>query len=114
MMLRNLTVPVAILLAGLASLSACQHKDKASKLPIKQYELHGKVVQLDPQSHSAVIKGQEIKGWMSAMTMEYPVKQQTEYQNLQPGEQITATVYVQGMNYWIAGIRRTPEAAQAH
>lgn len=98
--------PVTILLAGLMSLSACARKKEVSNLPIKRYELHGRVVRLDPQTHSAVIQGQEIPGWMSAMTMEYPVKAETDYQSLRPGEQIRANVLVQGMDFWIAEIRR--------
>jgi len=94
----------AILLAGVISFSACQHKEKTSNLPIKRYELHGRVVSVDPQTHAAVINGQKIDGWMGAMTMEYPVKT-NEYQKLMPGEQISATVLVQGLDYWISDIR---------
>jgi len=99
----------AIFFIVLISLCACQHKQEASNLPIKQYALHGQVVRLDPETHTAVINGQKIEGWMDAMTMQYPVKADSEYQKLRPGEQISATVFVQGMHFWIAGIR--PEAA---
>lgn len=104
-------IRTAILLAGMISIGACQHKKQASNLPIKQYELHGRVVRLDAQTHSAVIQGQEILGWMAAMTMEYPVKADNDYQRLQPGEQIRATVSVQGVDYWIGGIRKDTNVA---
>jgi len=94
------------LVAGLILLCACARNKAASNLPIKQYQLHGRVVRLDPQTHAAVIQGQEIPGWMAAMTMEYPVKAESDYQNISPGEQIRATVFVQGMDFWIAGVRR--------
>ena len=97
---------MALLSAYLITTCACARKKEASNLPIKQYELHGRVVRLDPQTHAAVIQGQEIPGWMAAMTMEYPVKAESDYQNISPGEQIRATVFVQGMDFWIAGIRR--------
>lgn len=102
-------LPTTILFAGLLSLGACQHKQEVSNLPIKQYELHGRVMSLNPQTQGAVINGQKIEGWMGAMTMEYPVKAESDFQKLRPGEQISATVYVQGMNYWIGGIR--PQAS---
>jgi len=99
-------VRATILLAVIISVCACQRKKSVSSLPIKQYELHGRVVRLNPQTHAAVINGQEIEGWMSAMTMEYPVKADNDYQSLSPGEHIRATVFVQGMDFWIAGIHR--------
>ena len=98
----------AILIAGLISLCACR-QHKASNLPIKQYDLHGRVMRLNPQDHTAVINGQEVKGWMGAMTMEYPVKPVDEFSKLNQGENIGATLYVQGTDYWIGAIR--PEAA---
>jgi len=52
-----------------------------------------------------MIDGQKIEGWMDAMTMEYPVKNDADYQILRPGQHIQATVFVQGMNFWIGEIR---------
>jgi len=112
MMVRKV-LRTATLFASLIALCCCARKKTANNLPIKQYDLHGRIVSLDPQTHSAVIQGKEIPGWMSAMTMEYPVKVETEYQNLRPGEQIRATVFVQGLDYWIAGIRREALADHA-
>jgi len=102
----------AIFLVGLIGLCACQHQQEASNLPIKQYQLHGRVVSLNPQDHTATINGQKIEGWMDSMTMQYPVKADSEYQKLRPGEQISATVFVQGMHFWIAGIRPEPAAGK--
>ena len=59
---------------------------------------------LDPQAHIAKINGQKIEGWMEAMTMEYPVKDQKEFDTLHVGDHITATVFVQGLNYSIGEI----------
>lgn len=97
---------VLSLFIGLLSFYGC-HRN-VENVPVKRYELHGKIVRLDPQNHTAVINGEKIPGWMEAMTMDYPVKVQSDYQRLHPGEQIQATVYVQGLNYWIGNIH--PEA----
>ena len=83
----------AILLAGVISFSACQHKEKTSNLPIKRYELHGRVVSVDPQTHAAVINGQKIDGWMGAMTMNYKVDNPSIFDRVKPGDEIMATVY---------------------
>lgn len=90
-------------------LLSCSRKSNAN-LVTKHYELHGQIVRLDPLAQSAIISGQRIEGWMEAMTMEYSVKDQKEYQALHSGERITATVVVQNLDYWIADIHS--EAAQ--
>jgi Cu/Ag efflux protein CusF len=91
---------ISILLLTFA-LSAC--KDKA-KAPIERYKLDGAIVSLDPKGHIAKIDGQKIEGWMEAMIMDYPVKDQTELDALHVGDHITATVFVQDLNFWIGEI----------
>ena len=59
-----------------------------------------------------MIKGDKIEGWMEAMTMEYPVKDDNEYQKLLAGDQIRATVYVRDSGYWIGEIRRQDPKGQ--
>ena len=73
--------------------------------PIKQYRLKGKVVRLVPEHRLAAIQHEEIKGWMEAMTMEFPVPDASEFAKLKPGLEIEATVNVQGLDYWLTGIR---------
>ncbi len=75
-----------------------------SSAPIERYKLDGEIAGLDPQGHIAKIKGQKIEGWMEAMTMEYPIKDQREFETLHVGDHITATVFVQDLNYWIGEI----------
>jgi hypothetical protein len=92
---------LSILLLALA-LGACRAPQE--KLPIEQYKLDGVVVSLDPQGHVAKINGQKIEGWMEAMTMEYPVKDRSEFDALHIGDHITATIFVQGLNYSLGEI----------
>ena len=54
--------------------------------PVKQYPMHGEVLRLDSQGKIAAIKAGKIDGWMEAMTMEYPVKDQAEFDKLHTGE----------------------------
>ena len=89
-----------------ALLVACS---KAS--PEKRYTLTGDVVSLDPKTHLATIKGDKIEGWMEAMTMEYPVKDESEFAKLKPGDRITATVLVGESSYRLTGIQVTGKAA---
>ena len=93
-------------------LAACQQasvtstaKEEAKDEPVKQYAMHGEVLRLDPQGKIAAIKAGKIGDWMEAMTMEYPVKEQPEFDKLHAGEKISATVFVQGNSYWVGGIQ---------
>jgi len=43
---------------------------------------------------------------MDAMAMDYPVKDKKEFDALKEKEHITATVFVQGLNFWIGEIRQ--------
>ena len=78
--------------------------------PEKRYTLHGEVVGLDPKAQVATIKGDKIEGWMEAMTMEYPVKDRTEFAKLAVGQRITATVFVGESNYRLGEIIAGPSA----
>lgn len=88
------------ILLCLISLSNCSHP-----IQVKRYQLRGKIVRLDPQAHTALIEHEKIEGWMGAMTMEYSVKENSEFQALHDGERITATVFVRDGDYWIGGIQ---------
>jgi Cu/Ag efflux protein CusF len=93
-------------------LASCQQspitstaKEDAKDEPVRRYALHGEVLRLDSQGKIAAIKHQKIGDWMEAMTMEFPVKEQSEFDKLQPGEKINATVFVQGNSYWVGEIQ---------
>jgi Cu/Ag efflux protein CusF len=98
---------LSILLLAFA-LCACKdkHAKPASNAPIEQYKMVGDVVQVDLPGHLAKIKHEKIEGWMEAMTMDYPVKDPHELESLKAGDHITATVFVQDLNYWIGEIHQ--------
>ena len=100
---RKLCLPMlALMLAGCA-------KEAEKPEPVKQYALHGEVLELESKDKLAKIKHEKIGDWMGAMTMEFPVKDEKEFADLKVGEKIDATVNVQGLNYWVADIHPQPE-----
>ena len=72
--------------------------------------MRGEVIRLDANLKVALIKHEDIAGWMKAMTMEFPVKDQAEFNKLKVGDRITATVFVRDLDYWIGEIQ--PVAAK--
>lgn len=93
----------SLLLLALTWLAACSAEPP--KPPIRRYELRGEVVRLEPDRRTAVIKHDAIVGWMEAMTMEFPVRDNSEFAKLQKGARIRATVNVQDLDYWLSNIR---------
>ncbi len=77
----------------------------ASNAPIERFKLDGIVVQIE-EGRIVKIKHQKIEGWMEAMTMEFPVKDDAGFATLHVGDHITATVFVQDLNYWIGEIHQ--------
>src|SRR5690348_13102193 len=108
---------ICSVLIGSLLLAACQQtstvKEEAKDQPVRQYPLHGEVLRLDPQGKIAAIKHQKIGDWMEAMTMEFPVRDQPEFDKLHVGEKIDGTVFVQGNDYWVGGIHESPAADAA-
>lgn len=99
-----LVVALTLALAGCAGQKASQ---SANAGPAKEYQLHGRILGLDASGHVATIQHDAIPGFMGAMTMGYPVKDQAEFSKLTAGETIDATVYVQGDDMWVGKIRKS-------
>ena len=79
----------------------------ASSNSAKHYQLKGKVVSVDKQSKMLNVDGEEIPGFMNAMTMPYPVKLESELDKVHPGDAISADLTVQDDNSWLENITIT-------
>src|SRR4051794_13961425 len=78
----------------------------AAATPAKRYTLHGRVLALNAQDHSATIAGEAIPGWMGAMRMKYPVPQEKDWQALRVQQVLTATVEVrEDGNYTLSDVK---------
>jgi Cu/Ag efflux protein CusF len=103
-------MPHRFLSIVLLAFALCGCKEKAAKpvsnAMIEKYKLDGVIVSLDPKAQVAKINAQKIDSWMEAMTMEYPVKDQSEFDKLHAGDHIMATVFVQDLNFWVGDIHQ--------
>jgi Cu/Ag efflux protein CusF len=90
----------AVLVAVCLLLSGCK-----PAAPVRRYAMHGVVLKLDAQTHTATIKHGKIGDWMGAMTMEYPFKSEADWKKLAPGAQIEATVFVGDAGYYVGDVR---------
>ena len=79
----------------------------------KRYHLVGKVVSIDQQQASVMVDGQEITGFMSAMTMPYPVHDTKVLATLAPGDEITADIVVASDGAYLENIVVTKKAGSS-
>lgn len=106
---RNLWMAAAACAVLPLLLAACGSKPASPAE--KHYTLTGEVVSVDPKVQTARIKHEPIKGWMDeAMTMDYPIRSKEELAQLHPGDRITATVNVRGLDYDLTDIRKLKPA----
>jgi Cu/Ag efflux protein CusF len=101
-------VAIAVLLACCLLLAGCK------KAPVThQYPMHGEILALNEQDHTATIKHGKIGDWMGAMTMEYPIKNEADWKKLTVGASIDATVFVTDASYYVGEVRVTGTASPA-
>lgn len=84
---------------------------------IKRYPFKGKIVSVDSQSQSASVAGEDIPGFMSAMTMPYEIRPTVDLAKLHVGDSITAEVVVDNSDsnnekYWLENVTVTSISAQ--
>jgi protein SCO1/2 len=100
-----------LLLALTLLLAACSQtprQEAQSKLPAQTYQMTGEIVAMDAATQVLTVRHEEIKGWMEAMTMGFPVKEKAEFEKLKPGLKINAEVHVQGDDFWLEKIAVQP------
>ena len=98
---------ILLLLAVLAAGMSCRQSQpsaSSSATGQKTYAVHGFVVALDAANHTATLRHDKIQGWMEAMTMEFPVKDRTEFSRLAVGDEVNATLYVNDLEYYLGKI----------
>jgi len=101
-MIRRLIVTLALAVA----LAGCRaHAPEGRRIPMQ-----GEIKALDPSTKSATIDAGKIGDWMDAMTMEYPVKPDAEFQKLHVGDHIQATVVVLDPGYYVTDVKVVPKS----
>jgi len=73
----------------------------------KVFQLKGKIVAVKPDQNALSIDGEDIPGFMSAMTMDYSVKSKDSIAGLRAGDAITADIVVpQGGQAYLENIKK--------
>ena len=96
----------AMLAAAGFVLAACSTKPQAQEG--KRYQMQGEIKSLDPAGKTANIAAEKIPGWMEAMTMEFPIKPESDFAKLHVGDHIQATVVVNDLKYYVTDVKVLP------
>jgi protein SCO1/2 len=83
--------------------AACGPSPQAAK----RYPLTGKIVSVDHAGLSVVIDGDDVPGFMPAMSMSYKVKNASDLNSLTPGDSVSAVIVMQGDNSWLENVTVT-------
>ena len=75
-----------------------------------EYKLQGQIISIAPDHMDATIKHEDIKGFMSAMTMPYKVREAKEYETLVPGDLINATLVVVSNDAFLKDVKKVGNA----
>lgn len=87
----------AAVLASALLLSACSGK----RAEERRYELKGKVVGVDRAKGEVSVEHEEVKGYMPAMTMPFPLRDPDALKVVEVGDHIQATLVVTDDTYWL-------------
>jgi Cu/Ag efflux protein CusF len=75
---------------GVLLLLAAAHAAQRGK---KEYAFRGTVEKVDTKAKTLSVNGEDVPGWMMAMTMTYGVDKADVISHVKAGDQITAKVY---------------------
>ena len=76
----------------------------------REYTLKGQVLSVAPDRLEASIKHEDIPGFMSAMTMPYKARDARQFEPLQPGDLITATLVVISNDAYLENVKKVGTA----
>ena len=75
------------------TLALCLSTAYAQQTGKKEHAFRGKVEKVDAKAKTLTVNGENVEGWMGAMTMSYAVDKEEVITKVKPGDQITAKVY---------------------
>ena len=103
-------IRTCFLLLLLLAAGACSRGASGDR---REYTLQGQVLSIQPDQKQAVIRHEEIKGFMPAMTMPYYVEDPKEYEGVAPGDLITATLVVEPTKAYLQQVKKVGNAPLA-
>jgi protein SCO1 len=109
-MIKRENNPATFVLVFIALLFASGSACRRHSANEKRYELKGKVVAVEKDKQLVTIAHEDIKDYMPGMTMPFTLREEWAYEILVPGDQLTATLVVDGSRVWLEDVVITKES----
>lgn len=77
---------------------------------VREYPIAGQILGLQPERQEVLLKHEDVKGFMPAMTMPFKVLSWKELEGREPGDLVAATLVVEHDQAYLKGIRKTGSA----
>jgi protein SCO1/2 len=108
--MKKLSVLTALIISVmLTSASSCRRTQAEQR-----YELKGKVVSVEPEKQQVTITHEDVKGYMPGMTMPFTLSDQAMLSHIQGGDDITATLVVDGSHVWLEEVITSRKSADTN
>jgi Cu/Ag efflux protein CusF len=85
--------PARIVIVVALMLAVCLPAVYAQQSSKKEHTFRGKIEKVDTKAKILTVNGENVEGWMGAMTMNYAVDKADVLDKVKVGDQITAKVY---------------------
>ena len=95
----------ALVVCGAIGCGSAADKPQPAASEPARYELKGKVVSVDRSAKRLTVDHEAIPGFMGAMTMAYPVKDEHALDAVSVGDEVTAKLVSSDGLYWLEDIR---------
>ncbi|PWT85137.1 MAG: hypothetical protein C5B57_03495 [Blastocatellia bacterium] len=76
----------------------------------REYALHGQVIAVEANHQQATIKHDEIKGFMTGMTMPYAVRDARQLESVTPGDLINAKLVILSNDAYLTDLKKVGQA----
>jgi len=96
-----------LILFVISLFAACQNSQTPTgtvSADAKRYNLKGKIISVDKAKKKATIAHDEIPGYMEAMTMDFPIREDWVWEDLTKDAEIRADLVVDKDGYWLEKI----------
>lgn len=97
------------LIVGLALLGivSCSKPSETTDSNLQSFEVKGVLLRVEDEGRTLIIDHEKIPGYMGAMTMPFRLKDLSESEKAQPGDEISFTYKVAELESWVEGIEPT-------
>jgi protein SCO1/2 len=107
--MKKLSVLIILALVFVATTaSSCRKPNPADE---KRFDLKGKVVGVERDKHLVTVAHEDVKDFMPAMTMPFTLPDEAALGFIAVGDEITATLVVDGAHSWLENVAITRQTA---